>query len=42
MDPFMFVVTELCFDGCFSAQASFILTAEGELLVNSLQSLTQP
>lgn len=35
MDPFMFVITEFCFDGCFGAKASLILTAEGELLLDS-------
>lgn len=39
MDPFMFVITEFCFDGCFGAKASLILTAERELLLDSLQSL---
>ena len=25
MDPFLFVITECCFDGCFGAKASLIL-----------------
>lgn len=39
MDPFMFVITEFCFDGCFSSKLSLILTAEGELLLDSLSPL---
>lgn len=35
----MFVITEFCFDGCFSSKPSLVLTAEGELLLNSLESL---
>lgn len=39
MDPFMFVITDFCFDGCFSAKTSLIPTAGGELLLDFLQSL---
>lgn len=39
MDPFMFVITEFCFDGYFSAKPFLILTAERELLLDSLESL---
>jgi len=39
MDPFMFVITEFCFDGCFSAKASLFLMTGGELLLDSQQSL---
>lgn len=42
MGPFMFVITECCFDVCSGAKASLILTAEGELLLDSLQSLALP
>lgn len=38
----MFVITEFCFDGCFNAKSFPILTAEGELLLDSLESLAQP
>lgn len=35
----MFVITEFCFGGCSGAKASLILTTEGELLLDSVQSL---
>lgn len=40
MDPFIFVITEFCFDGCSSAKEhSLIVPVEGELLLDSLESL---